>query len=146
MVEINSSNYTHDIKTLSQLKNFVSLNSAIEVDFLGQVNSETVGLNVINGVGGMMDFVRGSISSEGGKAILTLPSTTKDKNRSRIVPLITGSVVTAGWADFDFIVTEYGIADLAGLTIGERVKKMLSIAHPEFREELRQKAVEMSLL
>ena len=101
---------------------------------------------MINGVGGMMDFVRGAISSEGGKAILGIPSTTKRQDRSRIVPLITGSVVTAGWADFDFIVTEYGIADLAGLTVGERVKKMISIAHPDFREELTKQAIEMSLV
>ncbi len=146
MVEIKSSNYTHNIKTLSQLKKFVSLNTAIEVDLLGQVNAESVGLNVVNGVGGMMDFVRGAIASEEGKAILAIPSTTKNQNRSRIVPLITGSVVTAGWADFDFIVTEHGIADLAGLTVDERVKKMISISHPEFREGLRKQAVEMSLL
>jgi len=146
MVELKASSYTHDIKKLSQLRNFVSLNSAIEVDLLGQVNAESLGLKVINGVGGMMDFVRGAISSEGGKAILGIPSTTKGQDRSRIVPLITGSVVTAGWADFDFVVTEYGIADLAGLTVGERVKKMISIAHPEFREELTKQAIEMSLV
>ena len=146
LVEIKMSSYTHDIKTLSKLKKFVSLNSAIEVDLLGQVNSEAVGLNVINGVGGTMDFVRGAISSEEGRAILALPSTAKRHNKSRIVPIITGSVVTAGWADFNFIVTEYGVADLSGLTVRERVKKMISIAHPQFREELRETAVKMSLL
>ncbi len=146
MVELKASNYTHGIMKLSQLRNFVSLNSAIEIDLLGQVNAESLGLKVVNGVGGMIDFVRGAKSSEMGKAILGIPSTTKGQDRSRIVPLITGNVVTAGWADFDFIVTEYGVADLRGQTVAERVKKMINIAHPEFREALMKKAIEMSFV
>lgn len=146
MVEIRSSNHTHDIKIMSQFKNFISLNSAIEVDLLGQANSESVGLNVVNGVGGMMDFVRGAISSEGGKAVLALPSTARKGEKSRIVPILNQGVVTAGWADLHYIVTEHGVADLCGLTVSERVKKMISIAHPRFRDGLTRKAIEMSLI
>lgn len=146
MVEVKSSSYTHNVSVMSQFKNFISLNSAIEVDLLGQANSETVRRNVVNGVGGMMDFVRGAISSKGGKAILALPSTTKNGEKSRIMPILNQGVVTAGWADLHYIVTEYGVADLCGLVVSERVKKMISIAHPRFRDGLTRSAVEMALI
>ncbi len=145
-VKLKSSNYTHNIKVLSKINNFISLNSAIEADLTGQVNSETIGLSLINGVGGMIDFVRGAIASDGGRAILALPSTTQDGKKSRLVPLIKEGIVTAGRADFHYIVTEYGVADLYGLTVSERAQKIISIAHPHFRDELKHKAVAMALL
>ncbi len=146
LVELKPANYTHNIRVLSRIDNFISLNSAIEVDLTGQVNSETIGLSLINGVGGMIDFVRGAIASNGGRAILALPSITRDGKKSRVVPLIKEGIVTAGRADFHYIVTEYGITDLYGSTVSERAQQMISIAHPRFRNELRDKAVAMALL
>jgi 4-hydroxybutyrate CoA-transferase len=119
------------------------------VDLTGQVNSESIGPIQYGGQGGQMDFVRGTGMSEGGKAFLCLRSTFTDKEGNE-KSTITGSLppystVTVPRADVQYIVTEYGIADLRFKTIKERVEAMVSIAHPDFREQLMKEAVDKKL-
>lgn len=130
--------YTHNISVLKKLKGFISLNVALQVDLLGQVNSETVDGSLVNGVGGMMDFVRGARASDEGKVIFCFPSTGKGGKVSRIVPKLSpGSPVTATRADMDYFVSEFGVARLRGKTAQERAEAICEIAHPDFREALR---------
>jgi 4-hydroxybutyrate CoA-transferase len=145
-VSFQRASYTHAARTLSKIDNFVSLNSAIEADLSGQVNAETVGSSLVNGIGGMMDFVRGSMAAKGGNAIVCLPSTAKGGGVSRIVPAVKGRIVTAGRADVRYIVTEHGIADLFGASVAERAKQLISIAHPRFRSALEESAAESGIL
>jgi 4-hydroxybutyrate CoA-transferase len=141
MVEVYPGSYTHSIKTLSRIKNFISINSALAVDLYGQVNSETAGSILVSGVGGQNDFVRGALASEGGRVILGLSSTAKGEEVSRIVPSLgKGSVVTIPRSDINYIVTEYGVADLRGKTLSERARAIASIAHPKYRERLLDEA------
>jgi 4-hydroxybutyrate CoA-transferase len=138
VVEFYPASYTHNISVLKQLKGFISLNVALQVDLLGQVNSESVDGSLVNGVGGMMDFIRGARASGGGKVIFCFPSTVKGGEVSRIVPILSsGSPVTATRADMDYFVTEFGVAQLSGRTARERAEAICDIAHPDFREELR---------
>jgi len=137
-VEFYPASYTHNISVLKKLKGFISLNVALQVDLLGQVNSEAVDGSLVNGVGGMMDFIRGARASEDGKVIFCFPSTVKGSNVSRIVPSLSpGSPVTTTRADIDYFVSEFGIAELTGRTVRERAEAICEIAHPNFREELR---------
>lgn len=139
MVEMWPIDYTHNIHILSNIKGFVSINSAVQIDLTGQVNAEMVGETLINGIGGMLDFLRGANASPGGKAIIACPSTAKNGKVSRIVPkLDAGTSVSVGRADIDFVVTEFGIAQLRGKSLSERAKELISIAHPDFRGELKQ--------
>jgi 4-hydroxybutyrate CoA-transferase len=139
VVEFYPASYTHNISVLRKLRGFISLNVALEVDLLGQVNSETAQGVIVNGVGGMMDFIRGARASEGGKVIFCFGSTVKGDQVSRIVPrLAPGSPVTTTRADVDYFVSEFGIADLKGKTVGERAEAICDIAHPDFREQLRK--------
>ncbi len=111
---------------------------ALQVDLLGQVNSETVDGSLVNGIGGMMDFVRGARASEDGKVIFCFPSTVGGGKVSRIVPSLSpGSPVTTTRADIDYLVSEFGIARLSGKTARERAEAICEIAHPDFREDLR---------
>jgi acyl-CoA hydrolase len=121
---------------LANFRRFVAVNSAIEVDLTGQVNAETVGGRHVGLIGGQVDFVRAGIRSPEGRAIIALPSTTRDRRHSRIVARLKDGVVTTARSDADFVVTEHGIADLAGLTLGERARAMIAIADPAFRAEL----------
>lgn len=142
MIEIHTVDYTNDPYVIARNKKMVSINSALEVDLLGQVCADTLGPMQFSGVGGQVDFVRGARMSEGGKAIIALPSTAKEF--SRIVPVFKpGAAVTTSRNDTDYIVTDYGIAALAGKTIRQRVKAIVEIAHPNFREELARKAREI---
>ncbi|MGD8983785.1 MAG: acetyl-CoA hydrolase/transferase C-terminal domain-containing protein [Desulfobacteraceae bacterium] len=137
-VQFYPASYTHNISVLKKLKGFISLNVALQVDLLGQVNSETVDGSLINGVGGMMDFIRGARASEDGKVIFCFPSTGKGGKVSRIVPSLSpGSPVTTTRADIDYFVSEFGIAQLSGKTSRERAEAICEIAHPDFREALR---------
>ncbi len=114
--------------------NVVSVNSALQVDLLGQVVADSVGLAQFSAVGGQMDFVRGAQKSKGGRSIIALPSTAKKGSISRIVPIITeGSAITTTRNDVNYIVTEYGIAQLKGQTLRERAKALIKIAHPKYR-------------
>ncbi len=122
---------------ISQNDNVVSINSCVQVDLQGQVCAEAIGLRQISGIGGQMDFVRGANLSKGGRSIIALHSTTKDESQSKITTtLTTGAPVTTGRCDVNYIVTEYGVAQLRGQTLRERAKRLINIAHPKFRPEL----------
>ena len=122
---------------ISQNDNVVSINSCVQVDLQGQVCAEAIGLKQISGIGGQMDFVRGANLSKGGRSIIALHSKTKDESESKIVTTITtGGPVTTSRCDVNYIVTEYGVAQLRGQTLRERAKRLIAIAHPKFRAEL----------
>ena len=135
-VELRTSDYVNDVSIIKQNPNMVAINSAIEVDVTGQVCADSMGSKMYSGVGGQMDYVRGASLSDGGKAIIALPSVTKN-GISRIVPsLKPGAGVVTTRAHVHYIVTEYGIADLYGKTIQERVKALVDVAHPDHRASI----------
>lgn len=141
--ELRPTEYVNDPFIIAQNDKMISINSAIEVDLTGQVCADSIGFNFYSGVGGQLDFVRGASRSKGGKAIIALPSTTKDGKTSRITAsLKVGAGVTTTRNDVQFVATEYGIADLFGRTIAERVAALIAIAHPDFRDELAAAALE----
>jgi 4-hydroxybutyrate CoA-transferase len=118
--------------------NMVSINSCIQVDLMGQVDAESIGLRQYSGVGGQVDFVRGAAMSKGGRSIIAMPSTAAGGTVSRIVPFLdAGAAVTTSRNDIHYIVTEYGIAELKGQTLRERARRLIKIAHPKFRDELK---------
>ncbi|MCD8158147.1 MAG: butyryl-CoA:acetate CoA-transferase [Clostridiales bacterium] len=132
--------YTNDIRSIAALDNFISINNAVDIDLFGQINAESAGTKHISGAGGQLDFVMGAYLSKGGKSFVCLSSTFKTKSgelQSRIKPTLTeGSIVTDTRANTHYIVTEFGKVCLKGLTSWERAKALISIAHPDFREEL----------
>jgi acyl-CoA hydrolase len=134
-IGMRNSSYTHDAATLSLLPKLVTLNSAIEVDLSGQVNAEQSGSQYLGGTGGQVDFVRAGVRSPGGCSIIALPATAKGGKISRITTALSGPVTTAR-SDVDVIVTEFGAAQLRGQTLAERARRLVAIAHPDFREEL----------
>ncbi|MHA7843576.1 MAG: acetyl-CoA hydrolase/transferase family protein [Winogradskyella sp.] len=135
-VEMRASNYTNNAAYIKQNPRMVAINSAIEVDVTGQVCADSIGSKMYSGVGGQMDFIRGASLSDGGKAIIALPSVTR-KGVSRIVPTLKpGAGVVTTRAHVHYVVTEYGIANLFGKTIKQRVKALVDIAHPDHREEI----------
>ena len=136
-VEVLPVDYVNDPWVIGQNSKMVSINSCLQVDFNGQVNSESIGTQQFSGVGGQLDYIRGSFLSPGGKAILAMPSTAKKGALSRIVPVFeAGTTVTTPRTDTHYIVTEYGIANLRGKSLRERAKLLIGIAHPKFRDEL----------
>ena len=136
-VEMYPVDYVNDPAVIAQNARMISINSCIEVDLMGQVNAECMGLKQYSGTGGQVDYVRGAARSEGGKSVIAIPSTASRGKVSRIVPLLsTGAAVTTSRNDVDYIVTEYGIAKLRGKTLRERAAALIAIAHPDFREEL----------
>ncbi len=135
-IELRASDYVNDVSIIKQNKRMVAINSAIEVDVTGQVCADSMGSKIYSGVGGQMDFIRGASLSEGGKAIIALPSTTKS-GISRIVPCLKpGAGIVTTRAHVHYVITEYGIADLYGKTIQNRVKALVDIAHPNHREAI----------
>lgn len=141
LVEMHPVNYTNNPAIICQNRQMVAVNGALEVDLLGQVCADTLGQDQYSGVGGQVDFVRGARLSEGGKAIIVLTSTAKDGTVSRIVPTLKhGAVVTTSRNDVDYVVTEYGAAQLHGKTVRERMRALIDIAHPDFREGLEREA------
>lgn len=122
---------------LARVPKLISVNACVQVDFMGQVNAETIGSTQISGIGGQLDFVRGASMSPGGKSIIVCPSTAKKGTVSRIVPALDpGAAITTTRHDVHYIVTEYGIAELKGKSLRERARALIRIAHPKFREEL----------
>ena len=143
-VELYPVDYVNDPKVIMQNYKMVSINSCIQVDLMGQVVSETIGTKQFSGVGGQVDYVRGSSMAEGGKSILAMPSTAAKGKISRIVSCLDkGAAVTTTRNDVQYIVTEYGIADLRGKSLRERAELLINIAHPNFREQLRKEYNEL---
>ncbi|MRR17519.1 MAG: acetyl-CoA hydrolase/transferase family protein [Deltaproteobacteria bacterium] len=139
MVEMFSVDFTNNPSIIAQNDNMVSINSALEVDLTGQVVADTIGFKQYSGAGGQPDFVRGTAWSRGGRSIIALHATADKGTISRIRPLITeGAAVTTDRMDVRYVVTEYGVADLLGKTIGERAKALIGIAHPDFRADLKK--------
>lgn len=135
--EFHPTEYVNDPFVVAQNTKMISINSALEVDITGQVCADSIGPRLYSGVGGQLDFVRGAARSEGGKTFIALPSTAKGGVISRIVPqLKPGAGVVTTRNDVHFIATEYGTVDLWGRNLSERVHALVSIAHPDFREEL----------
>ena len=135
-IEMRASDYVNNVSIIQQNKKMVAINSAIEVDVTGQVCADSIGAKMYSGVGGQMDFIRAASLSEGGKAIIALPSIT-NKGISRIVPsLKPGAGVVTTRSHVHYVVTEYGVANLYGKTIKQRVKALTEIAHPDFKESI----------
>ena len=124
--------------------NMVSVNATLQVDFHGACNSEFVNGRQFSGTGGQVDFVRGAYASRGGRSIIACHSTAAKGTISRITPRLDGPVTTPRM-DTHLIVTEYGLADLKGKSVGERAKALIAIAHPDFREQLDRAAFEAGL-
>ncbi len=147
MVEFHPQDYVNDPFVIAQNDSMVSINSAIEVDLTGQVCADSMGHYFYSGVGGQLDFVRGASRSKGGRPIIALPSTAKDGAISRIVPALKpGAGVVTTRNDVHYVVTEYGVADLYGKSIRQRVEALIAIAHPNFRADLRHRARELHYL
>ncbi len=137
LIEFHPSHYTNDPFIISRNDKMVAINSAIEVDLTGQVCADSIGRYFYSGFGGQVDFIRGAARSKGGKPIIALPSTAKKGKLSRIVPMLAeGAGVTTSKGDVHYVVTEYGTADLYGKSVRQRMKALIEIAHPNFREEL----------
>ena len=147
MVEMHPVDFTNDPYNIGRNDNLVAINSAIEIDLLGQVCSESMGPKQWSSTGGQVDFFRGANISKGGKGFVTLPSTAKGGTVSRIVPMLSeGAVVTTSKNDVDHVVTEFGVAKLRGKSLRERALALIEITHPDFREELRAAARDMKLI
>lgn len=137
MVAMKPVDIVNDPRVICQNDNVVSINSCVEVDLMGQVCSESVGLTQISGVGGQVDFVRGANMSRGGRTIMAMPSTAAKGTVSKIVPFLQqGAAVTTSRCDVDYVVTEHGIAKLHGKSLRERAHQLIAIADPAFRESL----------
>ncbi len=141
--------YTNDIRTISALDNFMSINNAVDVDLFGQVNAESAGIKHISGAGGQLDFVLGAYLSKGGKSFICCSSTFKTRSgevKSRILPTLNpGSIVTDTRANTHYLVTEYGKVNLKGLSTWQIAESVISIAHPDFRDELIKEADKMHI-
>ncbi|MGC8229209.1 acetyl-CoA hydrolase/transferase family protein [Pseudobacillus badius] len=138
---------TNDVRRISGIRNMVTINATIEVDFLGQCNSEKAGDVYWSSSGGQADFGMSARMSQGGRGIICLHSTAKNDTISKIVPVLAaGTPVTTSKNDVDYIVTEYGIAQLRGKTVRERVQALIQVAHPKFQEELTYQARNMGYL
>lgn len=137
LVEFHPCDRTNDTSLIRKNPRVVAVNAALEIDLTGQVCADSIGHRIYSGIGGQMDFIRGATLSEGGKAILALPSTAKRGQLSRIVATLkpgAGVVTTRGHVQY--VATEHGIVDLHGLNLKQRARALISIAHPDFRAEL----------
>lgn len=141
--------YVNDVRVISELDNFMSINNAVEVDLFGQVASESAGTRHISGAGGQLDFVLGAYLSKGGKSFICCSSAIKGKDgtlKSRLKPFITpGGIVTCTRANVHYVVTEYGLVNLKGTSTWERAEKIISIAHPQFRDDLIKEAQKLGI-
>jgi acyl-CoA hydrolase len=145
LIEAHPVEHVNDPFVISQHDDFIAVNSAIEIDLTGQVCSDSIGTRIYSGFGGQVDFIRGAARSKGGKPIIALPSAAK--NLSRIVSeLKPGAGVVTSRADVHYVVTEYGVVRLFGLNLRQRAEALISIAHPDHREELERAAKARKLL
>ncbi|USX12759.1 4-hydroxybutyrate CoA-transferase [Oxalobacteraceae bacterium OTU3CAMAD1] len=141
MLEMHPVSFTNDPYLAGQNDKLVAINASLQVDLLGQCGSESLAHLPYSGTGGQVDFVRAANRSNGGKAFIVLPSTAKEGAISRIVPTLTlGTHVTTGKNDVNYVVTEYGVAQLRGKSARQRAEALIGIAHPDFRAELREAA------
>lgn len=142
-------NYTNDIRQISALDNFISINNAVDIDLFGQINAESAGTKHISGAGGQLDFVLGAYLSDGGKSFICMSSTFTQKDgtvKSRINPTLNnGSIITDTRANVHYFVTEYGIVNLKGLSTWQKAEAIISVAHPDFRDELIQEAEKLHI-
>ena len=141
--------YTNDIRSIAALDNFISINNCVDIDLFGQISAESSGTKHISGAGGQLDFVLGAYMSNGGKSFICCSSTFTDKQgvvHSRIRPtLVEGSVVTDTRANTHYIVTEYGMVNVKGLSTWQKAEAIISVAHPDFRDELIKEAEKMHI-
>ena len=147
MVALYPIDYTNNYLVISENDRMVTINSGLEVDLSGQVCADSLGYEIYSGVGGSIDFLRGAKGSRGGKTIMVLPSSTMDASKSRIVPALSegaGVVTTRGGVEY--VVTEYGVACLQGKSLRERALALISIAHPDFRDQLMEAAHQINYL
>lgn len=146
MVEMHPSHYVNDPFNIMKNDNLVSINAALEIDLTGQICSESIGPRQFSGTGGAFDFAYGAYRSKGGRGIIAVSSTAKGGTVSRIQSILSpGATVSISRNVTDMIVTEYGVARLRNKTIGERVKELIAIAHPDFREDLKRQAEKMMI-
>jgi acyl-CoA hydrolase len=144
MIEMHPSNFTNDPYIAGQNDKLMAINASLQVDLLGQCGSESIAHLPYSGTGGQVDFVRAANRSRGGKAFIVLPSTAKDGAISRIVPTLSpGTHATTSKNDVNYVVTEYGIAQLRGKSAKQRAEALIAIAHPDFRSSLREAANKM---
>ncbi len=144
MLEMHPSNFTNDPYIAGQNDKLVSINATLQIDLLGQCGSESIAHLPYSGTGGQVDFVRAANRSRGGKSFIVLPSTAKDGTISRIVPMLApGTHATTSKNDVNYVVTEYGVAQLRGKSARQRAHELIAIAHPDFRGWLREEADKM---
>ncbi|GAF99368.1 unnamed protein product, partial [marine sediment metagenome] len=133
--------YLEDVRVIAANDNMVSINNALGIDLTGQITAETLGTRLVSVAGGQIPFAFGALMSKGGRSITVLPSTARGGTVSRIVPsLPQGSAVTIMRNLADRVVTEYGVANLRGKTVRQRAEELISIAHPDFRSELKKES------
>jgi acyl-CoA hydrolase len=146
-LEIHPVDFTNDPALAGLNDNLVAINATLQIDLLGQCGSESLGHAPYSGTGGQSDFVRAANRSRGGKAFIVLPSTAKGDTISRIVPSLSpGTHVSTGKNDINYVVTEYGVAQLRGKSAKQRALELIGIAHPEFRTRLKEQATQLKLL
>ncbi|MCL2565032.1 MAG: 4-hydroxybutyrate CoA-transferase [Defluviitaleaceae bacterium] len=137
MVEMHPVDYVNHPIIVSQNYRMTSINSAIQIDLMGQVNAESIGSKQFSGTGGQVDFVRGTSMCEDGVSIIAMPSTAAKGKLSRIVSVLDeGAALTTSRNDVHYVVTEYGIAELRGKSLRKRAEALIEIAHPDFRDAL----------
>jgi acyl-CoA hydrolase len=147
MLEMHPVDYTNDPMLAGRNDNLVAINATLQIDLLGQCGSESLGARPYSGTGGQADFVRAANRSQGGKAFIVLPSTAKNDSISRIVPALSaGTHVTTSKNDINYVVTEFGVAQLRGKSAKQRAEALIAIAHPDFRGELSASARKLNLL
>ncbi len=146
-LEMHPVDFTNDPYVAGQNDHLIAINATLQIDFLGPCGSESLGFSPYSGTGGQSDFVRAANRSAGGKAIIVVPSTAKDDTISRIVPVLSpGTHLTTSKNDINYVVTEFGVAQLRGKSAKQRTEALIGIAHPAFRDSLRDSARQMRLL
>ena len=145
-MEIHPVDFTNSPELAGRNDNLVAINATLQIDLLGQCGSESLGHSPYSGTGGQSDFVRAANRSRGGKAFIVVPSTAKNDSISRIVPSLSpGTHVSTSKNDINYVVTEFGVAQLRGKSAKQRAQEMIAIAHPNFRAELTEQAKRMNL-
>jgi acetyl-CoA hydrolase len=147
MVELHPTDYINDPFVIAQHKRMVAINSALQVDLSGQVCADSIGSQIYSGAGGQVDFIRGAARAEEGRPIIALPSTARGGSLSRITAVLdSGAGVVTSRYDVHYVVTEYGVAQLAGRTLAQRARALIGIAHPSFRDSLTEAARKLHYL